>query len=168
MGIDLSTDSQFMSESRTDRASDGGFTLIELMVVVLIIAILLAIAIPMFLGARKRANDRAAQSNVRNAHTTELIVYADVQQFTEDINTISEVDPSLTYSQSLPEVASGQKKIFVEVPAAGTSSPFDTVLLASKSKGGSCFWIRTIGDQNHPRFAENDCSATPAACVDEW
>ena len=46
---------------------EAGFTLIELMVVVLLIAILIAIAIPTFLGARSRAQDRAAQSNLRNA-----------------------------------------------------------------------------------------------------
>src|SRR3982750_1020109 len=48
---------------------EDGFTLIELMVVVLIIAILIAIAIPTFLGAQDRARDRGAQSNLRNAIT---------------------------------------------------------------------------------------------------
>ena len=43
---------------------DSGFTPIELMVVLLILAILLAIAIPTFLGVTKSANDRAAQSNL--------------------------------------------------------------------------------------------------------
>src|SRR5665213_1992851 len=47
-----------------ETGEDAGFTLIELMVVLLILAILLAIAIPTFLGVTKSANDRAAQSNL--------------------------------------------------------------------------------------------------------
>jgi type IV pilus assembly protein PilA len=47
--------------------SDEGFTLIELLIVLIIIAILVAIAIPSYLGFRDRANERAAQSNVRSA-----------------------------------------------------------------------------------------------------
>jgi type IV pilus assembly protein PilA len=46
--------------ARGRRSGEAGFTLIELMVVVLIIAILIAIAIPTFLGARSRAQDRVA------------------------------------------------------------------------------------------------------------
>ena len=61
---------------------DKGFTLIELMVVVLIIAILIAIAIPTFLGARSRAQDKQAQSNLRNALTAEKTFYTDSQIYT--------------------------------------------------------------------------------------
>jgi type IV pilus assembly protein PilA len=60
---------------------ERGFTLIELMVVVLIIAILIAIAIPTFLGARDRAQDRSAQSNARNALTAAKAVFVDNQSY---------------------------------------------------------------------------------------
>ena len=65
------------------RDEDSGFTLIELMVVVLIIAILIAIAIPTFLGARKRAQDRAAQSNLRNTVTAAKAIFTDKEDYND-------------------------------------------------------------------------------------
>src|SRR6202163_516694 len=64
-----------------EEAADAGFTLIELMVVLLIIAILLAIAIPTFLGVTGSANDRAAQSNITNALTELKALYQNGQTY---------------------------------------------------------------------------------------
>lgn len=80
-----------------DRA-ESGFTLIELMVVVLIIAILIAIAIPTFLGARQRAQNRAAQSNLRNALTAEKTFYTDGEAYTATAATLQGIEPSLTWN----------------------------------------------------------------------
>jgi type IV pilus assembly protein PilA len=94
---------------------EDGFTLIELMVVVLIIAILIAIAIPTFLGARQKAQDRAAQSDLRNALTAAKTGYVD----TEDYATVNlaSIEPSLTYVSGA--ASTGPKSISVNATKTG-------------------------------------------------
>ena len=151
---------------RVDRDEEG-FTLIELMVVVLIIAILIAIAIPTFLGARERSQDRQAQSNIRNAFAAEKVVYTDNQSFTTNAATLSAVEPALTYAAdgTIPSTAS-PKTVYVHVDASGV------LTIGARSKSGTCFYMRDSAAAP-TTFGTNDaspCLAPSGATVSaaEW
>src|SRR5262249_26319599 len=61
--------------------STDGFTLIELLVVMVIIAVLIAIAVPSYIGFKKRAADSAAKANLRAALPAAEAFYADSKTY---------------------------------------------------------------------------------------
>jgi prepilin-type N-terminal cleavage/methylation domain-containing protein len=121
--------------ARAAHTPEDGFTLIELMMVVLIIAILIAVLMPTFLGARKRANDRATQSGLRNALVAAKAVYVDGQDYTLATPTRLNAE-----GVPIPFVAgtanpAPQREISVDAVSA------DYVVLGSDSRSGTCFYV---------------------------
>lgn len=123
----------------------NGFTLIELMVVLLILAILLAIAIPTFLGTSKSANDRGAQSNLNTALVNGNSVYqtngqsfgigttAQYAQFAANLVTSLKTDePALTFTTS---TSSGPSAISLSVSRGGNG-----LILANRAHSGTCWY----------------------------
>ena len=71
-----------MTKMRQRLSHQEGFTLIELLIVIVIIGILLAIAVPSYLGFKDRANKRAVQSDLRAALPTAEAYYSDKGHYT--------------------------------------------------------------------------------------
>ena len=74
-----------------------GFTIVELVIVIAVIAILAAVLIPTFTGVTERAKENAAMQNARNAWTEYMTEHADKADYEENICIESTVDGNVYY-----------------------------------------------------------------------
>jgi prepilin-type N-terminal cleavage/methylation domain-containing protein len=139
-----------MREFEGEEVAEAGFTLIELMVVLLIIAILLAIAIPTFLGVANSAGDRAAQSNLTNALTEAKALYQNAATYSPanvamTTGTFSSSAPEFSWAQGTGTTggcsASPTNCISEQVVDAGALTDGQGIILAAySSKTQSCWY----------------------------
>lgn len=97
-----------------------GFTVVELVIVIAVIAILSAILIPTFVGLTNKANDAALQENLRNSYVKYSVENAE----TADVATQYEVVLSKTEISATENVKVYQYNVengkYVEVTLSGT------------------------------------------------
>jgi prepilin-type N-terminal cleavage/methylation domain-containing protein len=113
---------------------EAGFTLVELMIVVLIVAILIAIAMVTFPATRDRAQDRDAQADLRNALSAEKAHFADREAYTQVRAELVSIEPALVF-----DAAADQPPTTGSVAYAASGA---TVTLATRSATGTCFYLR--------------------------
>jgi type IV pilus assembly protein PilA len=133
---------------------DKGFTLIELMVVVLIIAILIAIAIPTFLGLRERAQDRAAQAELRDGLTAAKAFYTDDETYTGfDVDAAEAIEPSLDWAGGEPGIESAAD---------------NTVVLTQQSESETWFCIQDNAGTTGYGSGDSEANAVTNCDGDEF
>ena len=119
---------------------DEGFSLIELLVVVIIIGILAAIAIPIYIGVQNNANDSAAKSDLANAKTAVVAYYTANGSFPAAID--SATLKNYGYSGTAVSGATSGAASITNfcLSAAGGSGTFyiNQDLPASSTKPGNC------------------------------
>jgi type II secretory pathway pseudopilin PulG len=111
------------------------------MVVLLIIAILLAIAIPTFLGVTGSANDRAAQSNLTNALTEASAAFQSNNQTFVGSAAMSGSAPEFTWTGSAVNAPAGSNVISMEPVDVTANQDSQGVILATESKNSATCWF---------------------------
>ncbi|MGH2595589.1 MAG: hypothetical protein ACRDH7_06475 [Actinomycetota bacterium] len=134
-----------MRVTNGEHGREEGWTLVETMVVVLVIGLLLAIAVPTYLGSRNRALNRAAQADLRDALVGAKSIYASQVSYVCALSAATvacpqampQVEASLTYATAASTTATTRVSVMTTPTTLAWAA-------ARMSKSGVCFGIRDV------------------------
>jgi type IV pilus assembly protein PilA len=127
-------------------------------VVILIIGILAAIALPAFLNQRDKANDVEAKSAVRNAQETLVAFHTDQASYNATVAELEDNEPSLRNARNLQ--VTGTDTTFALSVDSKPGNNGGTYSISLDASGGS---LRSCS--NH---GKGGCRATPDSAGNHW
>ncbi len=115
-----------LTRLRSDENRDGGFSLIEILVVIIIIGILAAIAIPLLLNQRKKAADASLKEDIHTLATKEETYFSDFSVY----NAVVSATGNVAFATETVTLSKGNT-VSVSLNTAGTAY----CILASNPQG---------------------------------
>lgn len=156
-----------MIERLNRRRTGRGFTLIELLIVILILAILMAITIPNFLGSRQKAGDRSAQQVLRTAASSVKAYSSDVDDFTGvTAASLAAQEPNIDWKDGSVTASGNDRPVGFDVPATNTK----VITLTAPGADKVCWLIQVHLDATADQYGAIKDTATcdPAAAAASW
>lgn len=144
------------SRSAVGRVAAAGYTMVEMMIVVVIIGVLIALLVPSFLRSKDHAQNRAVQSNLRSSFANAKSLFSDTESYASvTAAALHRAEPSLSFTDgpsTAPHIVS-------------VVSTADFVVLAARSDSGLCFAIGddpTAGGTVFANLGDVGCDAAAA------
>ena len=120
---------------KASNSSELGFTLIELMVVITIIALLAAIAIPAFVEYKAKSFDSRAKADLRNVATAEEAYFSE--------NEVYKTCSGAACASGLPGIGALSASVTLQITA--TASGFTGTSTSSNGSGLTYTWNSSNG-----------------------
>jgi len=143
-------------KSQEKKEGDKGFTLIELAIVIAVIAILIAVALPTFLGVQSSAHKSASEQNIVNSITSAKTYYATNQSSYTGLTSalMTGLEPSIVYASAATTagtanqvaitVYDGQQVGFVEYTGGSDNECIVGLNIATaEGLGAGTWWSKT-------------------------